>query len=810
MLREGFPRFFTSASIRYLKNKMRTFGAQFMWKRFSGILLRNKLIFVCCIALATAFMAYKAGKMELSYEFAKILPDNDPTFIEYQAFKKQFGEDGNVMVLGFEDKNFFTLNKFNDWFHLSKTIKIINGIKEILSVPTVYKVIRNDSLEKLEFKPLISKLPVTQAEVDSIKKEFLQLPFYEGIVYNKETGANLMAITFNKTSLNSKRRLEIVKEIRTLTDAFAQKHGLEMHYSGMPYIRSQLMEKISREMTLFLVLAVIITGLILWLFFRSAMNVFFSLLITAIGVVWSVGILELFGYKITVLSGLIAPLIMVIGIPNCIFLINKYQSEYILHRNKMKALSRMIETIGVTLFLANITTAIGFGVLYFTKSSMLVEFGVVAALAVMATYFITLIMIPIILSLLPVPKTKHTKHLEGKAITKMLSYIDRIVQNNRKAIYLITGLVTLVSVLGMFRIQFIGYVVDDLPKNDPVYTDLHFFERAFKGVLPFEVSVDTKKPNGLFAENAKTLYKIKAMQGIFAEYPQFSKPISIVEAIRFSYQAYRGGKPKFYKLPVVTDLKTLSEFSGSSLSGQDTKLKSFIDSSKRITRVSFQMADIGSQKIKELAAELKPRIDSIFDPKEYNVSMTGHSLVFLKSNDYLLSNLLESLLIEIILIAIVGMALFRSVRIIILSKIPCLIPLIITAGIMGFLDIRFKPSTILIFSIAFGISSDGTIYLLTKYRQELIKNLGNAPLAISMAIKDTGLSMVYTAVILFFGFGIFSVSSFGGTAALGILISLTLIISLFTNIILLPAILLSINSKKQNKELMEAPAIEVD
>nr|MBA3665311.1 MMPL family transporter [Bacteroidota bacterium] len=712
-----------------------------MWRIFSGALLRNKLAFTLGVFLITLFMGYNASKMELSYEFAKILPDSDSTFIQYQDFKKQFGEDGSVMVLGFEDKNFFTLNKFNDWYHLSKTFKIINGIKEIISVPTVYKIVKNDSLEKLEFKPLISKIPVTQAEVDSIKKEFLQLPFYEGIVYNKESGANLMAITFNKTSLNSKRRLEIVKEIKILTEAFAEKHSIEMHYSGMPYIRSQMMEKISREMSLFLALAIIITGMILWLFFRSALNVFFSLLIVTVGVVWSVGILELFGYKITVLSGLIAPLIMVIGIPNCIFLINKYQSEFILHRNKVKALSRMIETIGVTLFLANITTAIGFGVLYFTQSSMLVEFGIVAALSVMATYFITLILIPVILFLLPVPKARHTKHLEGKRITKMLNFIDFIVQNNRKTIYLVTSIVTLVSVIGMLKINFIGYVVDDLPKKDPVYNDLHFFEKQFKGVLPFEVSVDTKKKNGLFADNAKALYKIKALQNMFAGYPEFSKPISIIEAIRFSYQAYKGGNPKFYKLPAVTDLKTLSEYSGS-LSGQDNKLKSFIDSTKQITRVSYQMADIGSQRIKKLAAELRPRIDSIFNPAEYTVNMTGHSLVFLKSNDYLLSNLLESLLIEIGLIALVGIALFRSVRIIVLSKIPCLIPLIITAGIMGFLDIRFKPSTILIFSIAFGISSDGTIYLLTKYRQELLKNNGNAPLAISAAIKDTGLSMV--------------------------------------------------------------------
>lgn len=780
-----------------------------MWKFFASILLRNKLVFTLGILLATVFMGYEASKIELSYDFAKILPDNDPTFIEYQNFKKQFGEDGSVMVLGFEDKKFFSLLKFNDWYYLSKAIKVIPGIRDVMSVPTIFDVVKNDSLEKLEFVPIITKIPTTQREVDAIKKRVFQLPFYKDIVYNEESGATLMAITFNKASLNSKRRMEIVQQIKILTEAFAQKHNISMHYSGMPYIRTQMMDKISHEMTLFLALAVVITGFILWLFFRSGVNVFFSLIIVIIGVVWSVGLLELCGYKITVLTGLIAPLIMVIGIPNCIFLINKYQSEFLLHGNKIKALTRMIVTIGITLFLANITTAIGFGVLYFTNSSMLVEFGIVAGLGVIITYFITLILIPVILFLLPEPKAKHTKHLEGKRINAMLTFVDKIVHQRRGTIYLVTSIVTAISIIGVFKINLVGYVVDDLPKKDPVYTDLHFFEKAFKGVLPFEISVDTKKEKGLFSQNAKAIYKIKLLQAMFADYPEFSKPISIAEAIKFSYQAYKGGDPKYYRIPSITDLKTLSEYSGS-LNGQNNKLKTFIDSTRRITRISFQMADIGSKRIKELTEELKPRIDSIFDPKEYNVNMTGHSLVFLKSNDYLLYNLFESLVIEIILIALVGMILFRSISIIILSKIPCLIPLVITAGVMGFLDIRFKPSTILIFSIAFGISSDGTVYLLTKYRQELRKNGGNALAAISEAIRDTGLSMVYTTVILFFGFSIFSVSSFGGTAALGILISLTLIISLITNLVLLPAILLSINNKRQNKIMAEAAVLEVE
>lgn len=780
-----------------------------MWHYFAGVLLRNKFIFTSVVLILTAFMAYEANKMELSYEFAKILPDTDSSFIEYQNFKKQFGEDGNVMVMGFEDKDLFQLEKFRDWTELNAKLKEIKGVKGIMSLPTIFKLIKNDSLEKFEFIPVIQHPLTTQAQVDSLKQEIMDLPFYEGIIYNKETGVNLVAITFNKKDLDSKRRLDIVKEITALGTEFSNKHHVELHYSGMPYIRSQLMTKVRSEMTLFLVLAVLVTALILWLFFRSVSTVIFSLIVVVIGVVWSIGIMELFGYKITVLSGLIAPLIMVIGLPNCIFLINKYHNEFLQHGNKIKALSRSIETIGITLFLANITTAIGFAVLYFTKSSMLVEFGIVAAVSVLATYLITLILIPVILNLLPSPKAKHTKHQEGKRITKVLDMIDNLVQKKRGAIYLVTTVITVICGWGMTFIDMNGYVVDDLPEKDPVYTDIRFFERNFKGVLPFEMSIDTKKQKGLFANNAQAIYKIKLLQKTISEYTVFSKPLSIVEGIKFSYQAYRGGNPKFFKLPGVQDLKTLSEFSGS-LKGQNNKLQNFLDSNQQITRISYQTADIGSKKMKELMRELRPRIDSIFDPADYRVAITGHSLVFLKSNDYLLSNLLESLMIEIVLIAIVGIALFRSVRIILLSKLPCLIPLVITAGIMGFLDIRFKPSTILIFSIAFGISSDGTIYFLSKYRQELKKFGSSAAEAISAAIKETGLSMIYTSVILFCGFSIFSASSFGGTAALGVLVSLTLLISMFTNLILLPAILLSIHNRAIRNSLTEEPLIDIE
>lgn len=780
-----------------------------MWRYISNKILRNRLAFIIIIALSSAYMAYEGCKIQMSYELAKVLPATDSAYIEYANFKQKFGEDGSIMVLGFQDKDIFNLEKFQSWYQLNEDVKNIEGVKDIMSFTKIYNVVRNDSIKKFELKLVFPSIPKTQQELDSLKQLVYSLPFYDGIIYNKETNATLLAITFDKNNLNSKSRIDIVHKIKNLGKAFADKYNIKLHFSGMPYIRTEISEIVSSEMKMFLFLAILVTAIILYAFFRSFWAVLFSLFAISFGVIWGLGTMSLFQYKINMLTGLIPSLIAIIAVPNCIFLINKYHQEYTIHKNQIKALARTIQTIGVSLFLANITTAIGFGVFYFTNSQLLVEFGIVSALNVMITYIITLIIIPIFLSFLPVPTVKQTKHLNFKFINKSLQFVDYLSHNHRKLIYAIIGIVTAISCYGMYNIQVIGYVVDDLPEKHPLYDDLHFFEKNFGGILPFEISIDTKKKNGVFSNGATTLYKIKALQKVIASYPEFSKPISLTEMLRFSYQAYKYGNPKYYILPAVTELNKLSDYT-SSVDGYESKIRSFMDSTKQQTRISVQMADVGSIRLKEIVQEIRTKVDSIFNPDIYKVEMTGQCTVFLKSNDYLLKNLFESLIIEIILIALVGMTLFRSVRIIILSKLPCLIPLIITGGIMGFVGIDFKPSTILIFTIAFGISSDGTIYFLTKYRQELRQGNKTISEAVSATIKETGISMIYTSIILFCGFAIFAASSFGGTASLGIMISITLLVSMFTNLLLLPSILLSLEKVFSKKEITEEPLIDID
>lgn len=784
------------------------------WHRISVLILKNRILLTLIVLLGTAFMAYQASQIQLSYELAKILPTSDPEFQLYEGFKARYGEDGNVMVLGIETDNMYQQAFFNDWYDLNQRIKAIKGIRDVVSNASLYEIVRDDSTSKFKFVPLVPRRPGDQATVDSIRATLTSLPFYEGFVQDSSaaatgSGAHLMAITFDQAELNSHGRIDIVRHIQQEARLFGENHGLTVHLSGMPYIRTEFTAKVSNEMILFMGLAFLVTALILLYFFRSLTVVVAAIMVVSVGVVWATGYIVLLGYKITLLTGLIPPLIIVIGIPNAIFLLNRYHEELNRGRRQIEAMAIAAEKVGETTFFANVTTSIGFFVFYFTNSPLLLEFGLVAALGIMTTYLVSLILVPIIFSYLPVPSEKKRGHMDRRRITGFLTWVNDMVAHRRTAIYwFIVGAVVF-GVVGMLRVKAIGFVVDDLPKNDPIYTDLKFFEGHFRGVLPFEVNIDTRQPGRVLTP--QTLTKIRLLQREVAKHPEFTKPLSVVEALKFFYQGYRGGDPKYYILPPALELNKLAAYAPQ-LKGSENRFKGFLDSTRRYTRVSFQMADIGTVRIKQLLNQLQPKADSIFNvdastgqrvaPDEsYDVRITGNSVVFTRGNDYLLTNLAESTALAILLVCGIMILLLRDVRLSLIAILPSIVPLIVTAGLMGYFGINLKPSTILIFSIAFGLSSDGTIYFITKYRDELRNPSTSIAEAVSRTIRFTGLSMFYTAIILFAGFAIFTASTFQGTVALGILVSITLLMGMASNLILLPAFLLTVEKRRSAEKV---------
>ncbi len=777
-----------------------------MWKYIVKIILRYRLGVLMFIGFTTVFMAYEGSKVKMSYEMARMLPASDPASIEYDKFKKQFGQDGSVIFVAIQDPQLFSLQHFDDWYTISHKVHNIKGVQEVISVARVFTLVRNDSLKKLQFKNLVPHKPTTQRQVDSIKKVLYNLPLYEGRLFNKKANVSLMMITLDKEVINSKARIPLIEKIKETIDTYGKKYGIDIKYSGLPYIRTITSKLIQHELLLFVFLSLLISSILLFILFRSLKAVLFAMMVVIIAVIWMLGIIVLLGYKITILTGILPPLVIVIGVENSIFLLNKYLNEYRIHGNKVKALSRMISRIGNANLLTNSTTAAGFAAFIITSNRLLVEFGIVASINILIIYLLSLTILPIMFSFFPVPKAKHFRHFERGTITKIITKISYIVLNYRTTIYIVTALLFIGGIYGITLLKTTGNIVDDISKKDKLYTDLLFLEKNFKGVMPLEITVDTKKKNGIL--RLSTIRKLDQLQDTLALYPEFSKPLSVVEVVKSAKQAFYHGNPKMYSLPNNQEKNFILSYIPSMHSKKKNILSSFVDSTLRITRVSVQMANIGTNDIDRIVKSLRPKINEIFPPKKYAVHLTGTSIVFLKGTNYLVKNLFQSLFLAIIVITMLMSLIFSSARMIIISLIPNLIPQILTAGMMGYFGIPIKPSTILIFSIALGISVDNTIHFLSRYRLQLKLNDSKVRESVLAALMETGYSMIYSAIVLFFGFSIFILSSFGGTEALGYLVSFTLLVALFANLFILPSMLLTIDKRAITKWFRE-PLLEV-
>ena len=770
-----------------------------MWDKLSYIIIKFRLPLLIILGLVTVFMAYKAVQVTMSYNLAKVVPKDDPDMIVFEAFKEQFGEDGNIVALAIKDSAVYQVDNFRKFKYLSDEIATLEGITEVISLPAMQKMMKDTKVKKFYLEPIFPEIPDSQEKLDSMLAFALDQKFYSGQIINPENGAIMILAGIDKVYANSKKRIHLIDDIHMLGKLFTESTGIDLHYVGLPFVRAVIVVKVKREMQMFVLLSVLITGLIMLLFFRSKTAVIFPLLIIGVIVIWVLGTIVLMQYKITLLTGVIPSIIVIIGIPNSIYLLNKYHQEYNLHKDKSRAIRKVIQKIGVVTLITNATTAVGFGVLGFTDVSILKEFGIVAAINIMATFVVSIILLPSLFSYLPPPSWKHLKHLSFKPLDKILTGLDLLVHRYKYPIFFVTGVVIVLALVVLYRVKAIAFMVDDIPEDSQIKKDLYFFENNFSGIMPLEIIIDTGRPKGV--HDLKNLTVIDEFEQFLQNQKYISKPVSVVSFIKAMRQAFYNNNPDLYSLPNKRDRNFIFRYFNKE--GEESSLLSaFVDSTNQIMRISLKVADIGSDRMDSLINNvIKPKKEEVFKDTKMKATITGTTLLFIKGNNFLVSNLKFSFLLAFFIIAIIMGMLFANLRMIIISLIPNIIPLVITAGIMGFAGIPLKPSTAIVFSIAFGISVDYAIHFLAKYRQELFSSNFFVPVAVSKALREIGPSMIYTSVVLFAGFIIFTFSDFGGTVALGFLTSTTLFISLLTNLILLPALLLAFDDGKRKKDM---------
>ncbi len=773
-----------------------------MWQRLAKFVLKNRIFLLILLFATTAIMAFFASKVKLSYEFSKAIPVDNPKYQDYLSFKSQFGDDGNVLVIGVQTKDFFKPGNFEAFRKLNDELKTVPYIEDVLSVSNAVSLAKDTASKKLIAVPVFPKDLHTQAQIDSSIQTLDSLPFYKSLLYNPATNAYLLVVRINKNILNSKGRTKVINDIINRTNEYTATTKITTHISGLPLIRTQVADRIAREMKWFIIGSLALSALILLLMFRSVKTTLLSLLVVIISVIWSFGILYLFGYKITLLTALIPPLIVVIGIPNCIYFLNKYHSTFKKSGNKEQSLIDMVSKMGIVTLFCNLTAAIGFAVFALTQSAILKEFGEVAGLSIMLIFVISFILLPGVLSFMKIPGEKQLKYLDVKFFTDLLLRIERWVFNHKKTVYAFTSVLVILSVVGISKLKTEGFIVDDLPKTDKIYRDLKFFEKNFKGVMPLEIVIDTKKRHGLTgARILPVLVRMDSLSSYIKSQKEMSRPLSIAEGIKFVRQGFYNGDPSNYALPNSFDMAFIGDYLRPQEDSHDKNnlsklLDSFIDTARERTRMSINIADVGTKRLPVILDNLEEQTSRLFDSSKYKVTFTGSTVTFLEGSAYIINGLKESLLWAFLFISMCMLYLFRSLRILICSLIPNIIPLMVTAGIMGWAGVRLKPSTVLIFSVALGIAIDVTIRFLVNYKQELPSNNYNIQLTVSETIKHTGLSILYTSLVLIAGFIIFCFSGFGGTQSLGWLTSITLFTATLTNLVLLPVLLLSFSRKK--------------
>ena len=779
------------------------------WDIFARLILRNRIFFLVFIFISTLILSTQWKNLKFSYSEANLMPKDHPFNLAYDNFVNVFGEEGNLLIIAVNDSSLFKKNNFNSWIKLRQSFKNKKEVNNVIHVGNI-PIISKDKIKK-EFTvdSILNNSFISDYKVEEFKNTIFQdFPFYENILFNKKSETIQTAIYLDKKIVNNIERIEFINEdFVPLIEKFEKETNLDVKISGMPYIRTMNAQNIMDEIGKFVVIAIIVTIFIFFFFFRSYRATLITLSVVVTGVMWALGILGFLEFEITVLTALIPPLIIVIGVPNCIFLINKYQHEVKKHGNQARSLQRVISKIGNATLMTNITTACGFATFILTDSQILKEFGTVASINIMVIFILSILLIPIIYSFLPLPEKKHLNHLNNDWLNTFVGFLSNTVKKKRIPVFIISILCLCISIVGINKIEISGNLIEDMPKKSGFVKDIKFFEKEFKGILPLEIMIDSRRKNGMMR-----LGNIKRMND-FHEHilriPELSSPISIVNLSKYIKQSFYNGNPKYFQLPSSQENTFISTY----VKNSDLKIgenNSYIDKNGQIARITTMIGEIDTERMEGIEASLIKGIELYFPSERFDVTLTGKTLGYLKGTKFLIKNLLISLFLAILLISLMITYLFRSYKMVIISLIPNILPLLFTAGVMGFFNIPIKPSTILVFSIAFGISVDDTIHFLVKYRQELIANNWKIRKSVFASLRETGISMFYTSIVLFFGFSVFMTSSYGGTIALGGLVSTTLLFAMLANLVLLPSLLISLEKSISNKKDLKNSVINLD
>jgi uncharacterized protein len=748
-------------------------------------IILNAKISVAVIAVITAILASGLPQLRTEVTAKDLMAADSPSGRFYERAKQQFGSDDLTLVL-VQAEDVFRPDVLRAIKRLTEGSRALPGVTGVQSLVTVRNIrAAGDSIDTELLLP--SAIPDDARELADAKREALRNPILAGNLVSKDARATAVLVTTNHPENDPNYDPEFAAALDRLIDLVRTESGSavdDIWQIGGPFTKATLVEFVQQDQVRLMPVAFVLLLVVLWLMFRMSHAVAIPLTTGALSIVWTMGLMGLTGYSINIITGLIPVLLICIGFTEDVHILAEYHHEYALKKNKRLALLATMDTLAVPLLVTTATTVLGFATLMTSDIRLLKEFGLFAPIGFIANFLISLVVVPAMLRVWPLPpKLADIQHDAPAGKTHAL--MDRIGQFNLrhgKAVLVFALLVAIGSGFFAAKIKLDNDLLSYFREGTVLRERTLTAHEVLAGVTNFSVVVEGGSPDSI--KDPALLRRIAELQDHLAAVPGIDKTLSVADFVRTMHREMNGGDPASYAIPDSSDLVAQYLLM---LDGAD--LSHYVNFDYSSASITVRHNITSTYELNGVLADLRRWSDANF-PKVATVTPTGESILINEASDYMVYNMVSDLVTLLLAVALVNAAMFMSIRAGLLSLIPNLVPIAVVFGVMGIFGIPLNVGTCMIAAIAIGIAVDDTVHYMARYSAELDQHHDQEK-AMFATLHAEGKSILSASLALAAGFAILMWSNFVPTAYFGGLSALTMLLAIVTELTMTPILMVS-------------------
>lgn len=742
---------------------------------FARLIIRNPKTVITGFLLVLLASVFPALQLRTDFNLEGFYQDEDPVVMQYAQLEDEFGRDDNRIVIGYTREDLMSSEGMEQNRALHAELETLPFI---LDVQSLSKAERMTNLEdQLVFTPYFDSETIYD---EPLFTELKEDPFVTGFLINDALTSTAFYVEVDQEQNTYTNRNELISRLTKIVRQFETNSDLQVHISGIPYFRNLYVNMLNSEIIFYISISSVLIIALLWYLYRSIWGVVLPMIIVWSTLLLTLALIHITGGYIEIMSSTIAPILLCVGIADSIHMISKYDDARDQGLSKQDSIVEMIRTLGSATFLTSLTTAIGFITLMSSTIMPMKRFGIYTASGVLIAYLVTIFFLPAALSLSKRARIfSEQKSPFFRWSSRQLSSLSRINETYKISIILFSLLLLSVSAWQMTGLTVNGRVFDDVSEETQVMQDQAWFSEHLVPILPLEILIRTGTEEGTLS--ADLMQRIAETEKFLMQVPEIEKVTSgktllaQVHHVLNPHQAFLS----VASTPLLAQYLLLLEISGTDV------VEELFTFSYETIRITAMIKDAGSERINEIRRELHLHLTEYYPGEE--ISVTGSTVLSADLVGKIVRSLMTSMGLAIGLISVLMALLFRNVRMMLIALVPNLLPLVVTGAVMAFFGVDIKPSTAVIFTIAFGIAVDDSIHFLARFRVEMSRG-SSLHEALSITLHKTGRAIIITSMILLAGFGSLISSDFVSTAMMGVMVSSTIFSALIADLLLLPAL----------------------